>query len=170
MTFFIVAVFRFFTISCFLKHRHNPCWSVRTLDQYSYLTLKLHGHRWIPVVVGIIEFDFPVFINCQRSPVPVLKLFFHLFLDVFLSFNIAIISNNKDRKPRSIVSALCWMSLGGLLCSHSIYTVSDWRVCHVSSQCFKYDVWFCSLLNRIKQNSALLGGIYEDWYMYMYMH
>ena len=34
ITCFIVAVFRFFTILCFLKNRHNPCSSVRTLDQY----------------------------------------------------------------------------------------------------------------------------------------
>ena len=33
-TCFIVAVFRFFTILCFLKNRHNPWWSVTTLDQY----------------------------------------------------------------------------------------------------------------------------------------
>ena len=36
ITCFIVAVFRLFTILCFLKTRHNPCWSVRTLDQYFY--------------------------------------------------------------------------------------------------------------------------------------
>ena len=34
ITCFIVAVFRLFTILCFLKNRHNPCRSVRTLDQY----------------------------------------------------------------------------------------------------------------------------------------
>ena len=35
ITCFIDALFRLFTILCFLKNRHNPGWSVRTLDQYT---------------------------------------------------------------------------------------------------------------------------------------
>ena len=40
-TCFIIAIFRFFTILCFLKNRHNPCWSVRTLDQNSFRYILL---------------------------------------------------------------------------------------------------------------------------------
>ena len=53
-TCFIVAVFRFFTILCFMKNRHNPCWSVRTLAQYiciwnlNKLTSLVKMTHWLP--------------------------------------------------------------------------------------------------------------------------
>ena len=49
ITRFIVAVFRYFTCLCYLKNRHNPGWSVRTLNQYSlaffFLSLSLIKHE-----------------------------------------------------------------------------------------------------------------------------
>ena len=47
ITCFIVAVFRYFTILCFLKTRHNPGWSVRTLDQYSLYRKLQYYIKWI---------------------------------------------------------------------------------------------------------------------------
>ena len=47
ITCFIVAVFRFFTILYFLKNRHNPCWSARTLDQYTSIYMGLSSSRFI---------------------------------------------------------------------------------------------------------------------------
>ena len=47
ITCFIVAVFRYFTILCFLKNPHNPCWSVRTLDQYNWKRVMLQRRKSI---------------------------------------------------------------------------------------------------------------------------